>query len=476
MGLFSKERPWWTYARAPEFHSTSGMDQRWGQTALALKALAEGKTVYPFSEDGVRVNKDSFQQICDEMEKMGAQKVENNLPLARGDKGEHRVYVWPDTYLGMTVDGNDGEINISITTLDKFKLDQIVSLSKAHLKKRASQGRVFVMVAGQTGLTLRSLGTAAVNFEKDNYIPEVVTDFEHAVADISKSDPCGRIVVLDGPPGTGKTYLVRSLVNLVPEALFILVPSHMVSSMGDPGFIPLLLQNHVAGRATVLIVEDADACLMPRGADNISSISALLNLSDGIMGAMMDLRFWCTTNVNQEKLDDAVMRPGRLCKRIEVNDLNAEHANKIFKRLTGKDGDFDKSKRYTLATIYAMTKNADFKPTEGQPGSRSSKFVGFALPSREESMKEIFGEDEDGVNDDSFEDEEIAPPDGYVSWEAYFEDTEFEEGVDVHLREDGVVEITINGDELDICDDPDCPCIGGHSGAANDNKPRSKAK
>jgi hypothetical protein len=46
-----------------------------------------------------------------------------------------------------------------------------------------------------------------------------------------------------------------------------------------------------------------------------------------------------------------LLRPGRLCKIVEVPELQREQANQVYSRLTGKDHSFD-SKTVTLADVY----------------------------------------------------------------------------------------------------------------------------
>jgi hypothetical protein len=59
-------------------------------------------------------------------------------------------------------------------------------------------------------------------------------------------------------------------------------------------------------------MEDAEAVLMPRKIDTGFSVSALLNLADGLLGEGLNLQFICTVNCEIEELDAAIVRPGRL--------------------------------------------------------------------------------------------------------------------------------------------------------------------
>lgn len=133
----------------------------------------------------------------------------------------------------------------------------------------------------------------------------------------------------------------------------------------------------------VLILEDADQCLVPRAADNISSISSLLNLSDGILGSLLDIRIIATTNAKQEKMDQAILRDGRLSKRIEVNALEYDQANHIFQRLTQsknalpmKDQRSEmypkQNSKYTLAEIYKLARSHGWQPSTTTKSKRTN--------------------------------------------------------------------------------------------------------
>jgi len=48
---------------------------------------------------------------------------------------------------------------------------------------------------------------------KKNYLPEVIEDIEYVIKSFSKTPPGGRIAILNGEPGTGKTHLIRSFLS-----------------------------------------------------------------------------------------------------------------------------------------------------------------------------------------------------------------------------------------------------------------------
>lgn len=66
---------------------------------------------------------------------------------------------------------------------------------------------------------------------------------------------------------------------------------------------------------------------------------------------MLDLRIIATTNAEKMQFDDALLRPGRLCRHITVGEISADKAREIFFRLTGKDKKY--LEKTTLARVYA---------------------------------------------------------------------------------------------------------------------------
>jgi hypothetical protein len=126
----------------------------------------------------------------------------------------------------------------------------------------------------------------------------------------------------------------------------------------------------------VLIIEDADSCLSSRASDNISAISNILNMSEGLIGNLLDLRIVCTTNSSIDEVDEAVKRKGRLSARIEVGLLDKEQAEVVYKRLGGKEGAIFDQKYYSLASVYSMA-NQETEQVE-LTGKKKNK-VGFCV-------------------------------------------------------------------------------------------------
>jgi SpoVK/Ycf46/Vps4 family AAA+-type ATPase len=129
------------------------------------------------------------------------------------------------------------------------------------------------------------------------------------------------IVLLHGLPGTGKTTYLRHLVGSVSKRVLFVSPS-VAGNLMNPEFIDLLIDNPNA----VLIIEDAENIIMDRKYNSDSSVSNLLNLSDGLLSDCMNVQIICTFNSPLSRIDSALMRKGRLIASYEFGKLKKEKA------------------------------------------------------------------------------------------------------------------------------------------------------
>jgi ATP-dependent 26S proteasome regulatory subunit len=183
---------------------------------------------------------------------------------------------------------------------------------------------------------------------------------------MSGLNPCGRLVVMDGPPGTGKSYAIRALAKAV-DATFVAVAPSLVGSLSGPDLVPVLLQQKRQGRPVVLVMEDADHALAVRTRGDLHQLSELLNIGDGLLGDLVDLRIVATTNAERDDLDPAVVRPGRLCRRVSMGYLPPDLYEKVYKRLTGKRWRKLVPTKHTLADVYRVARDEGWRPAAKPP-------------------------------------------------------------------------------------------------------------
>lgn len=176
---------------------------------------------------------------------------------------------------------------------------------------------------------------------KENYSPDVAEAFPDLGAFVQGKTPPekGRLVIIDGPPGTGKTYYIRGLIQKF-GAPYLLASGNLVAGLSTPSFVSFILEQCEENNGLTLILEDADdaICRRDHTHQNLSLLSTLLNATSGILGDILNLRVIATVNVwDDDRVDEAVVRPGRLYRRVHIGNLSPLTARKVVLRLTGDD-------------------------------------------------------------------------------------------------------------------------------------------
>ncbi len=324
----------------------------------------------------------AYNELGAATEALGGRNVRPLVPSPGGDADA--MFVWPDGALSFNVNCEDRDIEVFWSSRDPDQFKAMSSLVAEHVKPRVTSGKVYTVVMGREGPKLESIGLAGVPLIEGNYTPAVIEDFHHVVEDFQTDPPCGRVVIFNGSPGTGKSFALRALLHAVPDAVFVLIQPSMVQDLAGPSFIKALISAREAHRntPTILVIEDADECLVHRDGANMGSISAVLNLGDGMLGSLFKIRIVATTNAGHlradETLDEAILRPGRLCRLIHVGALPAKQAGEVYKRLTGETLKFDSD--VTVAEVYRIARDKGWKPkAEKAPMGFSAPRVKFDI-------------------------------------------------------------------------------------------------
>jgi SpoVK/Ycf46/Vps4 family AAA+-type ATPase len=138
------------------------------------------------------------------------------------------------------------------------------------------------------------------------------------------------IILLHGDPGTGKTSYIKHLTGLVKEKDILFIPPSMAEMLSEPSIIPFLMDH----KNSILIIEDAERVIADReGNGSPAGVSNILNLTDGILGDCLNIQVIATFNMKREKIDQALLRKGRLIAEHKFEKLTIEETNKLLKYL-----------------------------------------------------------------------------------------------------------------------------------------------
>jgi hypothetical protein len=354
--------PWWEASSHASFGNAT-LDTNWAQLGLEVIAIAGGPPrLYTYKEGSVKNNIDTIKKrLLD----LGGKVVSKGTPIDKKDNFTE-TYIWTHGCVELKFNG-DCKVELICETNNQEFINNMHLLFKEEITNQPPAGRVHVVTSTDYGLEFESMGIGGHLIERDNYNADVLVAYDKIVKDLKAQDPTGRLSIFNGPPGTGKTYLVKAILQAADNSVCVVVPASLVPELSSPSVIPSLINLRKSkgdNLPIVLIIEDADECLVSREDGNMSSISSVLNLCDGILGALLDIRIIATTNADRMQLDKALIRPGRLSANVEVQALDYEHALKVIRRISNNpEATLPTEGKYTLAELYNLNKDGKVAAT-----------------------------------------------------------------------------------------------------------------
>jgi hypothetical protein len=170
------------------------------------------------------------------------------------------------------------------------------------------------------------------------------------------------LYLFHGLPGTGKTTYIRYLIHHLKKKVIFMSPTQ-AAGLESPQFSMFLIEN----RNAVIVIEDAEELIVSRDGRRISSISTLLNLSDGLLAESLGIQVIATFNTNIANVDKALLRKGRLTALYEFKELSILKSASLIAINGFKN--FNVTKPMALAEIYNVEETSfQLKPERSMIG------------------------------------------------------------------------------------------------------------
>ena len=248
-------------------------------------------------------------------------------------------------------------IEIAINKKFKEKKERFAEISEDKIMKKKWSGYCW---SYDSSIPKRSFDSIFLKKESLNKIKDPIAKFLNK--DVYKEYckhgiPYKMNIMLHGPPGTGKTSIIHSIASECDANICVL---NINSELKEDGMIEAISQVNEDSKRSILVLEDIDCIFIERKANdalkNHITMNGILNCLDGFNNPE-GLIVIMTTNF-PDKLDDALMRSGRIDLDVEMTYLDKFQAKNMFLSFFENEAHFelmwDNIKKYSVEPATLM--------------------------------------------------------------------------------------------------------------------------
>ncbi len=204
---------------------------------------------------------------------------------------------------------------------------------KSTIRIYRSDWSTWVLVRKQT---IRPMGSVILDDGVATEILDDVKDFKEAQPWYQERGiPYRRGYLLYGSPGNGKSSLVTALASELGMGICSLSLSS--AGLNDQGLISLFSE---IPPGCLVLIEDIDCAFDKREQEDYITFSGLLNALDGIVATEGRIVFM-TTNY-RDKLDEALIRPGRCDVEVKFNNATETQGERLFAKFFPESSELGK--------------------------------------------------------------------------------------------------------------------------------------
>jgi len=278
-------------------------------------------------------------------------KINNEVSIVK-----YKEIFYPIKEIKFTAENNDviKKFIENAINIKKKEIENISTISTEKIKKKVYSKYGWM---NTSSIPKRNLNTIFLKDGQINEIQEKIMDFinEKTYSDYIKHGiPYKYNILLHGVPGVGKTSLIHAIASMCNANLCIL---NINGDLKENDMIDAIRNVNDDEGISLIVIEDIDCIFSDRKTldshKNHITLNGLLNCLDGFNnqeGVILIM----TTNF-PDKLDEALLRSGRIDLNIELTYLDKYQARNIFLSF------FNDEKQFEI--LWEMIKKYNIEPS-----------------------------------------------------------------------------------------------------------------